>query len=186
MEKQNMPGKPWPAGFPKVMTLANYKAFKSHPDYEAAKGGNTNAATRLIQALVGNNTNGQLIALAEKYPDAILVSVHAIEATGKNEIPHALAEYISTQNEQNSIVALSENTKLDLERVFGVKSADGSYDMTLLRDFLKESGIYGGNYEALTESESKALLHSKGLDEARNRRVKARQTGNEQVLRRGF
>jgi hypothetical protein len=48
--------------------------------------------------------------------------------------------------------------------------------MTPLNDFLKESEIYGGNYEALTESEGRALIHIKTLDEARNRRTKGRQT----------
>ena len=262
METQKSPGRAWPEGFPKVTTLADYKTFKSHPDYEAAKGGDIKAARQLIQALMGDNTDGRLIAMAEKYPDAILLGIHAVEATGKNEIPQALTDFIgektgldidknivqtnvvghtsagqnvrlynrpkfegevqsgrkyiivddmvtmggtlgemrnyiesqggmvvdmitlSTQNEQNSIVALTENTKLDLERVFGVKSTDGAYDMTLLNDFLKESGIYGGNYEALTESEGRALIHSKGLDEARNRRAKARQTGSWQTSER--
>jgi len=55
--------------------------------------------------------------------------------------------------------------------------------MTSLNDFLKESGIYGGNYEALTESEARALLHAKTLDEARNRRAKARQAGSEYETR---
>jgi hypothetical protein len=50
--------------------------------------------------------------------------------------------------------------------------------MGLLKDFLKESEIYGGNYEALTESEARTLIHAKGLDEARNRRTKARQTNS--------
>ncbi|MCL2147099.1 MAG: hypothetical protein FWH52_04755 [Synergistaceae bacterium] len=84
---------------------------------------------------------------------------------------------LSTRHDQNLLIALTEKTKLDLERIFGVESEGSAYDMTLLNDFLKESGIYGGNYEALTESEAKALLHSQGLDEARNRRAKARQAG---------
>ena len=81
---------------------------------------------------------------------------------------------------QNATVALTEATRIKLESVFGVESANGVSDMTPLNDFLKESGIYGGNYESLTESEARALLHAKGLDEARNRRIKARQAGSEQ------
>ncbi|MDR2527598.1 MAG: hypothetical protein LBD04_01085 [Synergistaceae bacterium] len=44
-------------------------------------------------------------------------------------------------------------TKFNIERVFGIRLSNG-VDMTLLNDFLKESGIYGGNYEVLTESEA--------------------------------
>ena len=255
MENDNTLSRPWPKDFPKVTILADYKAFKSHPDYKAAKSGDIDAAVRLVRALVGGDMDNYFMLLSKKHPNAILLGIHAVEATGKNEIPQALAEFIgektgldvdknivqtnivghtdagqnvrlynrpkfdgyvhkgrnyilvddmvtlggtlgemrnyvesrggtvvdmitfSTRNEQNATVALTEATKIDIERTFGVKSEGGVYDMTSLNDFLKESGIYGGNYESLTESEAGALLHSKGLDEARNRRAKARQTG---------
>jgi hypothetical protein len=50
--------------------------------------------------------------------------------------------------------------------------------MSQFNDFLKESGMYGGNHEALAESEARAFIHIKTLDEARNRRSAARQTGD--------
>jgi hypothetical protein len=37
----------------------------------------------------------QLKSLSAKFPNAIIVSVHAIESNGKNRIPQMLAEYIS-------------------------------------------------------------------------------------------
>jgi hypothetical protein len=60
---------------------------------------------------------------------------------------------LSTRNERNATVAMIAATKFNIERVFGIRLSNG-VDMTLLNDFLKESGIYGGNYEVLTESEA--------------------------------
>jgi hypothetical protein len=85
---------------------------------------------------------------------------------------------LSTRHDSNRAIALKPETKLTLEKTFGVKLDDGSYDMTSFNEFLKESEIYGGRYEALTESEANALLSSKGLDEARNRRAKTGQNRN--------
>ena len=242
--------------------MADYKTLKGHPDYEAAKGGDVNSAIRLVGDLMRADIDDRFYAVSQKYPDAILLGIHAVEATGKNEIPQALVEYIgektglevdrnivqtnivghtgagqnvrlynrpkfdgnvqkgrkyilvddmvtmggtlgemrnyvesqggtvvdmislSTRNEQNSTIALTETTKLELEKVFGVESAEGVYDMTPLSDFLKESGIYGGNYESLTESEARALLHAQTIDEARNRRAKARQAGSRETSER--
>ena len=65
-------------------------------------------------------------------------------------------------------IALSEQTKLALEQKYGVK---------LLSEFLKEQNLYGGNHEALTESEARTLLGAGSLDAARNRIAKARQRG---------
>jgi predicted amidophosphoribosyltransferase len=253
MESNEPPSRAWPKNFPNVTTLVDYKAFKGHTDYEAAKGGDMNAAVRLVHDLMHSDLDDRIISIAKKHPDAILLAIHAVEATGKNEIPQALSEYIgekagleierdvvqtnvvghtsagqnvrlynrpkfdgsiqkgrnyvlvddmvtmggtlgemrsyvescggtvidmialSTRSAQNTLVALSDETRHELEITFGIESMDGAYDMTLLIEFLKESGIYGGNYEALTESEARALLHAKGLDEARNRRAKARQ-----------
>ena len=249
----DIPGKAWPKDFPDVTTLAGYKEMKNHPDYEAAKTGDTDAAVRLIHSLMTEGANARIMEMAAKHPDAVLLGIHAIESGGKNEIPQALADYISeltgleteqdilqsnivshtgagqnerlynrakfegevepgrdyivaddmvtmgstfgalrhfieskggrvadmislsTQHDNNKKVALGDETKLDLEKTFGIRLPDGGYDMTPLNDFLRESGMYGGNYESLVESEARAILHAKGLDEARNRRTQARQ-----------
>ena len=89
----------WPDNFPKVTTLVDYKAFKNHPDYEAAKGGDISAAQLLVQTLMHGEVDNWLIAMAKEYPSAILLGIHAVEATGKNEIPQALTEYISEKTE---------------------------------------------------------------------------------------
>jgi hypothetical protein len=252
----NIPGKAWPEGFPDVTTIADYKAMKGHTDYAAAKTGNTEAAVHLIHDLMDESSDNVLMEIAAKYPDAILVSVHAVEAEGKNKIPEVLVRYISeltgmeadesvlqsnvvahtgagqnerlfnrpkfegeivsgrnyiivddmvtmgstigelrnyiehnggsvadvitlsTRHDNNRVIALKPETRLALEKTFGVELDDGTYDMTSFNEFLKESEIYGGRYEALTESEARALLSAKGLDEARNRRAKTGQNRN--------
>jgi len=49
MESSETLSRAWPRNFPNVTTLVDYKTFKGHIDYEAAKGGDMNAAVRLIQ-----------------------------------------------------------------------------------------------------------------------------------------
>jgi hypothetical protein len=100
---------------------------------------------------------------------------HYIEARGGNVVDMIS---LSTQHDNNKAIALSDKTKRDIQKIFGVQLSDGTLDMSSLNDFLKESGIYGGNYEAFTESEGKAFVHIKTIDEARNRRTSARQAGN--------
>ena len=68
----------------------------------------------------------------------------------------------------STIIALNDKIKLELERRYGVDS---------LRKFLREAGLYGGNYEALTKSEARAILDAGTLDEAGNRIIAARQPG---------
>jgi orotate phosphoribosyltransferase len=252
----DIPGKPWPKDFPRVTTLVNYNMMKRHPDYGAAKSGDNESAVRLISVFMGKENDKIFIELAKKYPNAILLGIHAEEETGKNKIPQVLADYISrvtgletdgkilqsnivshtgagqnvrlfnrpefdgevqkgrdyiliddmvtmggtfgelrhyiesrggnvvnmismsTQHENNKTIAPTDKTMLDLEKTFGIKLGNGNYDMSRLNDFLKESEMYGGNYEALTESEARALIHIKTIDEAGNRRSSARQAGN--------
>jgi hypothetical protein len=228
----NIPGKAWPEGFPDITTIAGYRAMKNHPDYEAAKTGDTEVAVCLIRDLLNESSNDALKEIAKKHPNAVLVGIHAIEGGGKNEIPQALADYIgektgleteddilqsnivghtgagqnvrlferpefegsvwaggnyiiiddmvtmgstigelrnyiehnggnvvdvitlSTQHDNNKLIALTPETKLALGKTFGVKLDDGMYDMTSFGEFLEESEIYGGQYEALTESEA--------------------------------
>ncbi|MCL1981117.1 MAG: hypothetical protein FWG62_08605, partial [Proteobacteria bacterium] len=89
------PGRPWPENFPKVTQLTSVAKMKSHPDYEAAKSGDREAAARLVLDMMsGKGQREKLRALAEKYPDAILVAVHAEERSGRNSIPSVLSEYI--------------------------------------------------------------------------------------------
>ncbi|MDR1048491.1 MAG: phosphoribosyltransferase [Synergistaceae bacterium] len=95
MESENAPGRAWPEGFPSVMALAHTWEMQEHMDYKAAKGGDREAGARLVLDVTkGETQQNMLRELAEKYPDAIVVPVHAEEMEGRNQIPSLLAEYI--------------------------------------------------------------------------------------------
>ena len=79
-------------------------------------------------------------------------------------------------------ISLSEETKLDLQKHFGVKLENGEYDMTPLINILKELDLYDGKTKYLTNSEAKAILNPETVNAARNRRAEARQKGSTQVL----
>jgi len=66
--------------------------MKQAPDYTAAKAGDTRAAGRLVEQLVKPD---KARSLQERFPGAIIVGVHAEEATGRNKIPAALADHLA-------------------------------------------------------------------------------------------
>ncbi|MDR1921157.1 MAG: hypothetical protein LBS31_05350 [Candidatus Adiutrix sp.] len=244
------PSRAWPRGFPNVTPLTTVGRMKAHPDYQAAKGGDREAAARLIlDIMAGKAQQEKLRQLAEAYPDAIVVPVHAEEQSGRNRIPGKFADYIGkaaglevntdiiqagrvgrtgsdawhrlafrpkfdgeVQKGRQYIlvddvttgggtfselrryiemnggqvvhmaslgtaqfsanIALSEKTRLALEAQYGVES---------LQSFLKETGLYGGNHQALTESEARTILAARTLDQARNRILATRQKGLSQT-----
>jgi hypothetical protein len=97
----------WGESFPNVKVLSHIKALTQHKDYKAAKAGDVEAAFNLVKELftIPENADTQTKAkikrriekikeLKRKYPNVILVAVHAQEATGKNQIPKQLARYI--------------------------------------------------------------------------------------------
>jgi predicted amidophosphoribosyltransferase len=94
----------WDPNFPPVMHFVDlenacakpWKFIEAHPDYEAAKHNEDRiAAMRLVNDFLKLPENkAQLHILGQKYRGAILVSIHAIEANGKNQIPQMLADYI--------------------------------------------------------------------------------------------
>jgi hypothetical protein len=84
----------WPKDFPKVLQLTTIAKMKSHPDYTAAKAGDMDAAFNLVDAILCGKEE-KISALAIKHPNAMMVNVHAEEASGKNKIPVAIARWIS-------------------------------------------------------------------------------------------
>lgn len=67
-------------------------ALKAHPDYRAAKAGDADAAGRLVRDLAE-----PLAGYAQEAfgPGSVYVAPHALEATGDNAIPQALAEALA-------------------------------------------------------------------------------------------
>jgi hypothetical protein len=72
---------PW-GSFPAVWIHAEELAVKRHPDYAAAKTGDSDAAFRLVAALATNNVCHELGSHFPERP--ILVSAHAVEKEGHN------------------------------------------------------------------------------------------------------
>lgn len=85
---------PWPPLFPAVELHAIERLVKDNAWYAAAKAGDTAAAASLIEALANDDVIRTLIAThATQRP--MLVPVVALEATGRNAIPSALARYLA-------------------------------------------------------------------------------------------
>ena len=94
----------WDPSFPIVMHFVgsdsvgakSWKILESHPDYDAAKNHeDLEAAKRLVTHFLDTPENSaKLETLKQKFPSSIIVSIHAVEAKGKNYIPQILADYI--------------------------------------------------------------------------------------------
>ena len=104
MKKPLIYNSDWDPDFPPVMHFIDpgdslprpWGVLGNHPYYDAAKNHEDRAAAlRLVVDFLDTPENtAQLKSLPLKFPDAIIVSVHAIESRGKNRIPEMLAEYI--------------------------------------------------------------------------------------------
>jgi hypothetical protein len=97
------------ADFPDVVLHAEEAAVKKHSDYRDAKMGDIVAADRLVEAFVGPDEARKLQCLI-KGKNAELVPIHALESDGVNEIPAALAQFLSKEmrlSVNDSIVQLN-------------------------------------------------------------------------------
>ena len=83
-------------GFPDLVLHADELAVKRHPQYSAAKAGDPDAAEHLVESFANRSRLPELVALL-RGRDVRLLPVHALESEGVNEIPAALAEWLSEQ-----------------------------------------------------------------------------------------
>ncbi|MBW2094199.1 MAG: DEAD/DEAH box helicase family protein [Deltaproteobacteria bacterium] len=84
--------RPWPKDFPHVLQHTTAAKLKRHPDYDAAKAGDTEAAARVAMDLTNKEKAKEL---GRKYPNAVLAPVIAMEEGGINKLPLLLAKAIS-------------------------------------------------------------------------------------------
>jgi len=95
-DAHDKPANAWPKNFSNVTALTTVAKMKSHPNYQAAKSGNRDAAAKMVIDLMGGKEQQRKIKeLGDKYPDAIVVGVHAEEKDGRNAIPKGLSHYIA-------------------------------------------------------------------------------------------
>ena len=85
---------PWGDSFPEVQTHIRYEEFIKHPEYRAAKDGNTDAAYRLVKDVLSDEAVESIRkTIGDTNP--IVASVHAEEASGRNKIPMMYAEVLA-------------------------------------------------------------------------------------------
>ncbi|MFB2863093.1 LPD38 domain-containing protein [Aeromonas sp. MdU4] len=84
---------PWKEGFPEVILHGRLGDATSHPDYEAAKGGDDAAARRLVREVLSPDAIRQLKEVIGSR-SAIALGVHAEEAVSRNAIPSAMADIL--------------------------------------------------------------------------------------------
>ena len=112
-ETRNIPSRAWPENFPNITQLTTVSKMRAHNDYRAAKAGDMEAAARLVRDIMsGKNQQDKIRSIAEKYPDAILVAVHAEEMAGKNKIPGKISHYISEATGLEIITDIVQTNKV--------------------------------------------------------------------------
>ncbi|WP_234928235.1 LPD38 domain-containing protein [Aeromonas veronii] len=84
---------PWKEGFPEVILHGRLGDATSHPDYEAAKGGDDAAARKLVREVLSPDAIRQLKEVIGNR-EAIALGVHAEEAVSRNAIPQAMADLL--------------------------------------------------------------------------------------------
>jgi hypothetical protein len=139
---------PWDA-FADVVLHADIPTVKGHVDYDAAKAGDADAALRLVLATASSTAVEAVAGLAaDRSP--VLVPVHALESTGVNAIPLALAEEVARQlGWQVSLSVVQKNlvghtgasgfARLARQAVFA-GDVEPDRDYVLVDDFIGQGG----------------------------------------------
>jgi hypothetical protein len=89
-----IPRYPWPPDFPDAIVHSDMRARNGHADYAAAKAGDAEAASRLVDDLLSSSATGEIVRLLASR-SAIVLPVIAEETTGFNAIPDAMAQAIA-------------------------------------------------------------------------------------------
>lgn len=142
-QKECMPqGKSWSLDFPAVINHTSTAAAKKHPDFEAAKKGDFDAAIRLVNDLVKND---KVLQIAKSYPNAHIIYNHRMKGTGINMIPAAYAARFSAigmivEHNVIGITNVSHTGASDLSRICKRMRYEGAIipgaDYILLDDFI--------------------------------------------------
>lgn len=84
---------PWQKDFPDVVLHARLGDATAHRDYEAAKGGDKDAAYRLVSDILTKDAVDKIRNIIGNR-EVLLTAVHAEEASGRNKIPQAMADIL--------------------------------------------------------------------------------------------
>lgn len=142
-QRDSMPeSNPWGSFFPPVTNHTSALCAHSHPDFEAAKHGDFEAALRLVDALVKDDRIRQI---AQEYPNAHIVYNHKMQGERINMIPAAYAAKFSAigmkvEHEVIAITDVSHTNASDIARISRRMRYEGNVtrgaDYILLDDFI--------------------------------------------------
>ena len=107
-QRESMPeSKAWGSFFPAVTNHTSASCARSHPDFEAAKNGDFDAALRLVDTLVKDERIKQI---AEEFPNAHIVYNHRMHGKRINMIPAAYAAKFSAagMKVEHDIIAITD------------------------------------------------------------------------------
>lgn len=119
-----------PAAVGEILTsYFNINQVKAHPDYAAAKAGDKPSAARLVKSLVKEET---ISAAKDRFGEGVLYAYpHALEASGTNMIPAALANYYAQKTGGKIAAPIVQTTRAfhtganAMERLISRPSFDG-------------------------------------------------------------
>ena len=168
------PRVPW-LDFPDAVLLAEERRTKKHPEYAAAKSGDSVAAAALVQSLVderGLVAVGDLVDSVKASGPMVLVSAHAYEREGVNAIPAALAQLLSTRfglrNDEFVVQAnvvshtgASGYGRLARQAAFGGRIADAGC-FVMVDDFIGQGGTLA-NLRGWIERQGSTVVGAVGL-----------------------
>ena len=168
------PRVPW-LDFPDAVLLAEERRTKQHPEYAAAKSGDSVAAAALVQSLVDENglaSVGELVAGVKESGTLVLVSAHAYESEGVNAIPAALAQllsirfglpYVSSVVQTNIVshTGAGGYGRLARQAAFGGTIAAGGR-FVMVDDFIGQGGTLA-NLRGWIERQGSTVMGAVGL-----------------------
>ena len=142
-QKASMPvGTVWGDSFPAVINHTSASIARQHPDFQAAKHGDYDAAMRLIDDLVKDD---RIADIVERYPNAHVIYNHRMQGDGINMIPAAYAAKFSAagMTVEHDIIAVtnvSHTNASDISRLSKRMRFEGKVnkgmDYILLDDFI--------------------------------------------------
>ena len=168
------PRVPW-LDFPDALLLAEETRTKKHPEYAAAKSGDSVAAAELVRSLVderGVAAVGELIAGFKESGPMVLVGAHAYEREGVNAIPAALAQLLSIRFGLPYVTAVVQTNivshtgaggygRLARQAAFGGTIAAGDR-FVMVDDFIGQGGTLA-NLRGWIERQGSTVVGAVGL-----------------------
>ena len=142
-QRDTMPdGMAWGNSFPAVINHTSSSVARHHPDFNAAKRGDFDAAIRLVDDLVKDE---KVLDVATRYPNAHVAYIHKRNSDGTNMIPAAFAAKFSAagmtvEDDIIAVTTVSHTNASDVARLGRRMRFEGEVtkgaDYVILDDFI--------------------------------------------------